>query len=293
MPCGKSGKVVNDTIMENPLPIRIGLIADAQYADKDPLGTRFYRRSLGKLGEAVAWLNREKPDLVVHLGDLIDEGWENFGAPLAQLTRLTMPCHHVPGNHDFAVEEKHLGEVTARLGCGERWREILHREWSLIFLDANVLSTFAWPDGSEERAAAQEFLAGLQAAGATQARPYNGGLGPKQRAWLEKKLAELARMGRKCLIFCHQPVHPVGTHGLLDAEPVSALLARHASAVAAWINGHNHEGGYEIRHGIHFLTLHGMVETEFGNAHALLTSEPGCLVIQGAGREPSRRLPLT
>ena len=33
-----------------------------------------------------------------------------------------------------------------------------------------------------------------------------------------------------------------------------------------------------------------MVETEFGNAHALLTIEPGRLVLQGAGREPSREL---
>ena len=275
----------------NPhIPIRIGLMADAQYADKDTAGSRYFRRSIMKLGAAVAWFNRSAPDMVVHLGDLIDEGWENFDAPLAQLGQLAMPCHHVPGNHDFAVGEKRLPEVPARLSCAERWRELIHRDWSLLFLDSNMLSTFAWPEGSDERKAAVVFLADLKATGASQARPYNGGLGPEQRAWLEKKLAEIARAGRKCLIFCHQPVYPVGSHGLLDAGPVSAILARHSGTVAAWINGHNHDGGYEREHGIHFLTLHGMVETEYENAHALLTIEPERLVIQGAGREPDREL---
>jgi 3',5'-cyclic AMP phosphodiesterase CpdA len=271
-------------------PIRIGLVADAQYADKDTAGTRHYRRSIEKLGAAVAWFNRSLPDMVVHLGDLIDEGWENFDAPLAQLGKLAMPCHHVPGNHDFAVAEKHLPDVPARLGCGERWREMIHRGWSLLFLDSNVLSTFAWPKGRDERESAEGFLTELKAKGATQARPYNGGLGAEQRAWLEKKLAGSAGAGRKCIIFCHQPVRPVGSHGLLDADLVSTILAKHSGTVAAWINGHNHDGGYEKKHGIHFLTLHGMVETEFGNAHAMLTIEPGRLLIEGAGREPSREL---
>ncbi|MFM7182750.1 MAG: metallophosphoesterase [Verrucomicrobiales bacterium] len=270
--------------------ILIGLMADAQYADKDTAGTRYYRRSIEKLGAAVAWFNRALPDMVVHLGDLIDEGWENFDAPLAQLGKLSMPCHHVPGNHDFAVVEKHQPEVLARLGCGERWREMIHREWSLIFLDSNVLSTFAWPKGSDERKLAEAFLAELKAAGATQAKEYNGGLGPEQRAWLDKKLAQIAAAGRKCLIFCHQPVLPVGAHGLLDAELVFAILARHEGTVAAWFNGHNHQGAYERKNGIHFLTLHGMVETELANAHAMLAIEPGRLVIEGAGREPSREL---
>lgn len=278
--------------MIEPGPIRLGLIADAQYADKDTAGTRFYRRSIEKLGAAVAWFNRRRPAMVVHLGDLIDEGWENFTAPLAQLAKLEMPCHHVPGNHDFSVAVDHLAGVPGRLGCGERWREILHGNWSLIFLDSNVLSTFAWPEGSEEHAAAAKELARLRETGATQARPWNGGLGPGQRDWLGKKLAEITAARRKCLIFCHQPVHPVGSHGLLDAEAVSAILHRHPGTVAAWINGHNHEGAHECRNGIHFLTLHGMVETEFANAHAILTIEQGQLVVEGSGREPHRRLAL-
>lgn len=273
-------------------PIRIGLMADAQYADKATAGTRHYRQSIKKLGAAVAWFNRRKPDMAAHLGDLIDEGWGNFDAPLKALESLAMPCHHVPGNHDFAVGEKHLAEVPPRLACQARWREILHGNWSLLFLDSNVLSTFAWPEGSRERKAAEVVLAELKAAGATWARLYNGGLGPEQRDWLDKRLADIAAAGRKCIIFCHQPVHPAGRHGLLDADEVSTMLARYPGTVAAWINGHNHEGGYEQRHGIHFLTLHGMVETEFANAHALLTIGPARLVIEGAGREPNRELPL-
>ncbi|MFM9952495.1 MAG: twin-arginine translocation signal domain-containing protein, partial [Opitutaceae bacterium] len=50
----------------------IGLVADAQFADIDDKGTRFYRNSLKKLGDAVEHFNGRNLDFCAHLGDLID-----------------------------------------------------------------------------------------------------------------------------------------------------------------------------------------------------------------------------
>ena len=278
--------------MNTPPTIRIGLLADAQYADKPAVGTRFYRQSLGKLGEAVAWMNRLHPAFVVHLGDLIDEDWKNFDAPLKTLAGLSMPCRHVAGNHDFAVDEARKAEVPARLGCAERWRVVKNPLWWFVFLDTNVLSSFAWPALSAEAKRGDAAVAALLAAGGSQAKPWNGGLGTEQCGWLDRTLAEASSAGARVIIFAHQPVEPVGTHGLLDAAEVRKILARHAATVVAWINGHNHDGGYARWNGIHCLTLHGMVETEFANAHAMLDIFVDHLEILGAGREPSRNLAL-
>ncbi|MFL0692164.1 MAG: hypothetical protein ACJLUP_08625 [Agrobacterium tumefaciens] len=60
--------------------LRLGIIADPQYADLDPdrERDRYFRNSLDKLGEAVEHFNSRNLDAVVVLGDLIDRGWENY-----------------------------------------------------------------------------------------------------------------------------------------------------------------------------------------------------------------------
>src|SRR5687767_648375 len=52
--------------------VKFGLITDLHYADKPPAGTRHYRETLGKLGEAAKQFDKDKPGFVVELGDLID-----------------------------------------------------------------------------------------------------------------------------------------------------------------------------------------------------------------------------
>src|SRR4051812_1622485 len=52
--------------------VKAGLITDLHYADKPPSGSRHYRETPGKLAEAAGRFEKEKPDFVVELGDLID-----------------------------------------------------------------------------------------------------------------------------------------------------------------------------------------------------------------------------
>jgi hypothetical protein len=60
--------------------------------------------------------------------------------------------------------------------------------------------------------------------------------------------------------------------------------------VVAWLNGHNHAGAFGERHGVPYVTLKGMVETDDTNAYATARILADRLVIAGHGREPSREL---
>ena len=85
--------------------LRVGLMTDLHYADKNPTKTRFYREALAKLDEAVEHMNREKPTLVVELGDFIDQAdsvekeIEWLETMEQHFAKLSVPRHYVLGNH--------------------------------------------------------------------------------------------------------------------------------------------------------------------------------------------------
>ncbi len=58
----------------------------------------------------------------------------------------------------------------------------------------------------------------------------------------------------------------------------------------AYFSGHNHEGDYSVKNGIHYVTFKGMVETRDTNAAALITLTEHRITIHGLGRETSRSL---
>ena len=64
-----SGDSIPKNMEQVPL-FSFGLIADIQYCDCDPSGTRFYRSSLTKLEEAVRSLRIDSPAFVVNLGEI-------------------------------------------------------------------------------------------------------------------------------------------------------------------------------------------------------------------------------
>jgi 3',5'-cyclic AMP phosphodiesterase CpdA len=129
----------------------------------------------------------------------------------------------------------------------------------------------------------------LQASRVRQAKAWNGAIGRVQLAWLEATCAAAAREGRRVIILCHHPVLPAADHNLWNAPEVVALLERQP-AVVAWLNGHNHAGGFAEHHGVPCVTLHGMVETAGTSAFATARFLDDRLVITGHGREPSREL---
>lgn len=267
----------------------IGLVADAQYADVEPKGTRYYRKGRDRLAEAVEHFNGRELAFCVHLGDLIDRSWHSFDAITQPLARSRQPWHQLLGNHDFDVLDTEKPRVPGRLGMRWRYGSFDHAAFRFVILDTNDVSTYAHPAGTPERQTADRRLEELKASKLPQAQPWNGAVGPEQLAWLDRTCAAAGAEGRLVIILAHHPVFPAGRDLLWNADEVLAVLDRHA-VVAAWLNGHNHAGAYGERNGVPFLTMNGMVETAETTAFATARILADRMILTGHGRQASREL---
>ncbi len=89
-------------------PLRFGLVTDIHYADIEPAGMRQYRESPAKLAECVRFMNEQKVDFLVELGDFKDQGKPpDEAATLGYLRKIEDVFRgfkglrfHVVGNHD-------------------------------------------------------------------------------------------------------------------------------------------------------------------------------------------------
>lgn len=267
----------------------IGLVADAQYADVEPKGTRYYRESVTRLAAAVEHFNARDLAFCVHLGDLIDRDWKSFDEITKPLAGSRHLWHQLLGNHDFEVLDAYKPAVPKRLGMAWRHGSFDQGGFRFVVLDTNDVSTYAYAAGTPEHAAGEAELSKYQAAKLPQAKPWNGALGSAQLGWLDRACSEARRAQRKVIIFAHHPVYPEGAHNVWNADEVLTLIDRHPHVVA-WINGHNHAGAFGIRKGRPFLTMRGMVETPDTTAFASARILPDRIVLTGHGREPSREL---
>ena len=267
-------------------PFSIGAITDFQYADEDDDGQRMYRRSPTKLKAAVARFNTMDLEYVVHLGDFIDKDWSSFDAVQPIIDSLRHPWRFVLGNHDFAVADAMKPRVAQRLGMPGRYYSFETHGWVFLALDGNDLSEYGWPAGSPELAQSQAAHRTLYPG----APDWDGGIGPVQLRWMDKVLAAADAAGKKAVLYCHFPCWPLNPHDLWNAPEVIALIERHPSA-KAWINGHNHDGNYGVRNGIHYVNLKAMLDTA-ETAYAVIDFHPEHIRINGVGRQPSMTLPL-
>ncbi len=277
---------------QKPL-IRFGVIADPQYADADPWMEllRYYRNSPAKLAEAIGTLNREELAFVVTLGDLIDRGWENYDRILPVYDALRHESVLLPGNHDFSIAPDRLDDVHARLGMPAPWHDFLRGGIRFVVIDGNEISLFSTPEGHARHLEAQARLDALLAAGAVNARQWNGGLGEEQFAWLEETLAAAAGRGEKVVVMGHYPLFPENEHNLWDCGRVVDLFERSGNVVA-YLNGHNHAGNIGRSGSTWYVNFKGMVDTEAENTFAVVEIHADRIEIIGHGREESRTLPL-
>jgi 3',5'-cyclic AMP phosphodiesterase CpdA len=270
-----------------------GIIADPQYADIEPrpeMG-RYYRNSPAKLTDAIEVLNGEDLSFVVTLGDLIDRGWESFDGILPVYEKLRHRSVLLPGNHDFSVAPEYLDKVHQRLDMPSPWYDFTVGGVRFVVLDGNDVSLFAPPAGDPRRAIAESRLAELKAAGAINAQTWNGSFSDEQFDWLASVLKKADMAQEKVILFCHYPLYPENAHNMWDAPRIVDLLTGH-ECVAAWFNGHNHEGNSGTLAGKHFVNFKGMVDRPDENTFAIADLYADRIEIRGFGREESRVLDL-
>lgn len=271
-------------------PLRIGLIADIQYADKESRGTRFYRASLPKLNESVTVLNEHRVDFTVVVGDFVDEGPKDLPTVLVELDRLDKPVYNLLGNHDFETVQQ-PDDLYKAFRMPSPYYAIDTAGWRFIFLNTNELSAYATTPNTAKGKAYQRLAEAFEKQGRGKAQPWNGGVGKKQLRWLRKQLELAQKRGQQVVVFTHHPVLPEGNgHEALNNRELLALLSKHKQ-VKAIISGHNHKGAFAMHEeGLPCITLQGMLETEKENAYGILTLSQDKLVITGWGKLTSREI---
>ena len=267
-----------------------GVVADVQYADQETHGKRDYRGSLAKFERFVTEVNAARPAFVIQLGDLVDGGAGNLERILPVYDTIRKPHHHVLGNHDFCMERAAL---LQRLGIRSAYYSFSHKGWRFAVLDGMDVSVGGgWPAGSENTRMARQVLSGLQQAGAKNAVDWNGAVGPAQKQWLRETLAKAAARHERVVVFSHFPILEQASspyHLLWNHEEILRVI-EDSHCVVAYINGHDHNGGYAFHNGIHHLTLPGMVESGGANAFGFIDVYPDRLELRGTGTVAGRSL---
>jgi len=254
--------------------LRVGLMTDLHYADKPPTKTRFYREALAKLDEAVEVMNREKPALVVELGDFIDQAdsvekeIEWLRTMESHFARLAMPRHYVLGNHcvgtltkqEFAANTKAAGSFESFEAAGV----------TFVILDACFRGdgtpysrkNFDWKDANVPEA---------------------------ELSWLE---STLGKAGGPVIVLAHQRLDADKAHAVQNAAEVRALLEKSGKVLAVF-QGHSHKNDYQQIAGIHYTTLVAMIEGSGAenNGYTLLdVLADGSLRVNGFRRQVARML---
>jgi 3',5'-cyclic AMP phosphodiesterase CpdA len=267
---GKSLAVETDV---RPL-LRVGLMTDLHYADKEPTKTRFYREALAKLDEAVEHMNREKPALVVELGDFIDQAdsvekeIEWLKTMESHFARLSMPRHYVLGNHcvgtltkqEFAQHTKAMGGYASFESGGVTFLmlDACFREDGTPYERKN----FHWQDANLPKA---------------------------ELSWLE---SELSQASGPVIVLAHQRLDLDKAHAVRNAAEVRALLEKSGKVLAVF-QGHSHKNDYQQIAGIHYTTLVAMVEgsgTENSGYTMLEVLADGSLRLNGFRKQVNRAL---
>ncbi len=262
----------------------IGLIADCQYCNDPGSGVRKYSLSEHKLRQCVQHFNSLPLEYVIHLGDFIDRDFESFAVVKPIYNTLKMPGYHVLGNHDFSVADSLKNQIPEVLGMPSRYYDFTVKGWRFIVLDGNDVSFHAYPDDSKAYQGVVEYYKSHQLT----APQWNGAVGAEQIAWLRDQLEIAITRKESVVLYCHFPVYPDNMHNLWNAKEMVDLLDQYA-CVVAYINGHNHEGNYAVKDGVHYLTLKGMVDTE-ETSYATMQVYEDRLEIKGFGREQDRVL---
>ena len=226
---------------EDQPPLRVGLVTDLHHADKRSAGTRHYRETLSKLIEAANQFERDSPNFVVELGDLIDaaDTVETEQQYLKTINRefsaISKDRHYVLGNHcvDMLTKAEFLGGVEQKQSYYSFDRSHFH----FVVLDACFRN-----DGKPY--------------GRKNSKWNDANIPAAEVEWLR---ADLQATNKKTIVFAHQRLDVSNDHGVKNCPDVRRLLEESGKVLAVF-QGHSHQNDLKDIGGIHYCTLVAMVE---------------------------------
>jgi manganese-dependent ADP-ribose/CDP-alcohol diphosphatase len=275
------------TMNQKPL-FSFGILADIQYADHDPVGTRYYRSSLIKLKEAFRSFKEDSVDFVINLGDMIDMDYVSYQPVMDIISNSGINTYYVSGNHDYSVAPELKNNIPVKPTSGEDYYSFIYEKFRFILLDGNDISTYK-SNNKKLIKEGEEYISELQKGGEVNAVYWNGGIGSNQLKWLGNELEDAKTNSEKVFLICHFPILPDNIHNLLNYKQVLEVIGKYMNIIA-WFNGHNHAGNYANLNNIHFVTFKGMVETETSNSFAIVEVYNNKIWIKGFGSEKSQIL---
>lgn len=232
-------------------PVRFGIFTDSHYADRDSLGSRYYRESLKKLSECVDIMNDQKVDFLIELGDFKDQGnppekdetLRFLDIIEKEFSLFNGPRFHVLGNHDHDSISK---------------GEFLERITNTGFTKAAAYYSF--------NVTSVHFIV-LDANYSTDGIPYNRGkfdwtdayIPERQLSWLRK---DLKMNNLPTVVFLHHRLDASwdnSIYGPRNAAEIRKIL-EDSGNVHIVFQGHEHEGALNRINNITYYTLKGMVE---------------------------------
>ena len=269
--------------------LKIGLVADPQYADKPTAGNRYYRESLWKLEEAIDTFNVNNVDFVQNLGDIIDIDWESYNSiiPIYDKLNPDIGNYQLLGNHDFAIDTTHLKDLLERLSMPNFYYSYSKKGWRFIVLDATDYSYYSNSLHHHDINQVDSYYERTK--GKSNNNNWNSAIGEEQQNWLKQELDSASLRSQKVIIFSHLPIRPQDNpHNLWNDYEIINLIEK-SHNVVAFINGHNHSGGYVFKNGIHYITIFGMVDTKI-SSYGILEIYKDSLVIRGYGNQKTLHL---
>lgn len=237
-------------------PLKIGLVTDLHYADKNAAGTRHYRETLNKLDEAAKQFAEIRPHFIVELGDFIDAA-ESVDVERRYLktvnTAFSKICkdrHYVLGNHcvDTLTKDEFLGGVE---------KEKSHYSFERGGFHFVVLDSCFRKDGKPyQRRNFQWTDANIPA---------------PELDWLK---SDLKASQRPVIVFAHQRLDVSNNHGVKNNAEVRKVLEDSGNVLAVF-QGHSHQNDLKNIAGIHYCTLRAMVEGsgEPNNGYSIMELE--------------------
>lgn len=230
--------------------MKLGIFTDSHYSSAEVnCGNRYNNRSLTKINEAFKYFRKEKCDLVICLGDLIDTEEEhskevaNLKEISRDLSNFNLKTYILMGNHDaFAFTVDEFYDIL-----GEQYRpeNIYGKNNNLIFIDACY------------------FKSGIH---------YM----PGDSDWTDTFYPETDKLGEllsnitgDTYIFMHQNIDPTirPDHRLYNDSTVREILEK-SNKVKKVFQGHYHPGNTSELNGIGYEAYPAMCEKE--NAYYII-----------------------